>query len=302
MSAYPSVGVVLPTRGRLEHLRAAVQAALAQDYPGELRLAVVWDGDRPPDDLAADNRFQLLTNARTPGLAGARNTGASALETELIAFCDDDDVWLPGKLRAQVAALRDQPLAEMASCGIVVQYDGRLIPRLVGRNSVAYDELVRSRMVMVHSSTYLLRREALLDRIGLFDESIPQGQNEDWDLVLRAAHRNPIVFVDRPLVRVSWGDGSSLQHDWAARAEGMLWMLQHHPDILSTDAGAARAYGQLAFAYACVGRRSDSWLWSRRALRRNWHERRVPLALAVGAGLVSGDSLLRLLHRRGRGI
>ena len=35
-----------------------------------------------------------------------------------------------------------------------------------------------------------------------------------------------------------------------------------------------------------VGQGRDVRLWSRRALRRNWHERRVPFALAVGAGLV----------------
>jgi glycosyltransferase involved in cell wall biosynthesis len=302
VTAYPSVGVVMATRGRPQQLRAAVEAVLTQDYPGELRLAVVWDGGLPDVDLPADDRVELLTNGRTPGLAGARNTGALALQTELLAFCDDDDEWLQGKLRAQVAALGERPRAEMASCGIVVQYDGRSSPRLIGRNSVAYDELLRSRMVMVHSSTYLLRREALLDRIGLFDESIPHGQNEDWDMVLRAAHRGPIAFVDRPLVSVSWGNGSYFQHDWSARADGLLWMLEHHPDIQTSPAGAARVYGQLAFAYACLGRGRDVWLWSRRALRRNWHERRVPFALAVGAGLVSGDSVLSLLHRRGHGI
>ena len=49
-----------------------------------------------------------------------------ALDTELIAFCDDDDRWLPGKLCAQVEALSRDPEAEMASCGIVVVRRNRL--------------------------------------------------------------------------------------------------------------------------------------------------------------------------------
>ncbi|GAA3112086.1 hypothetical protein GCM10020001_033550 [Nonomuraea salmonea] len=48
---------------------------------------------------------RVLGNRRTSGLPGARNTGIDACETELVAFCDDDDVWRPGKLAAQVEAL-----------------------------------------------------------------------------------------------------------------------------------------------------------------------------------------------------
>jgi glycosyltransferase involved in cell wall biosynthesis len=281
-----------------------VGAVLDQDYPGQIRVVVVGDNADPTPavDLEADGRIELLANGRTPGLAGARNTGALALETDLIAFCDDDDEWLPGKLRAQVTALRERPEAEIASCGILVQFGGRSRPRLVGREEVTYDRLLRSRMVMVHSSTYLVWRDALLDRIGLLDETIPASQSEDWDLALRAARRSPIAFVDRPLVRVCWSDRSYFAHEWETRAEGLLWMLRHHPDVARSRVGAARVFGQLAFAYACLGRRHDAWLWTRRALRRNWHERRVPFALAVMAGLVSGDSILHLLHSRGHGI
>ena len=304
MKRYPSVGVVLPTRGRPQQLRAAVAAVVAQDYPGQLRLVVVWDsaGFPPALDLEADGRIELLANGRTPGLAGARNTGVLALETDLIAFCDDDDEWLPGKLRAQVAALCERPGVEIASCGILVQFGGRSRPRLIGRDEVTYDDLLRSRMVMVHSSTYLVWRDALLDRIGLLDETIPRSQNEDWDLALRAARRSPIAFVDRPLVRVCWSDCSHFAQEWETRAEGLLWMLRHHPNVARSRVGAARVYGQLAFAYACLGRRHDAWLWTRRALRRNWHERRIPFALAVMAGVVSGDSVQHLLHSRGHGI
>jgi len=302
VSEWPSVGVVLPARDRPEQLHAALAAVLAQDYPGQLRAAVIYDRSEPAPGVVDNGRVRVLSNARAPGLAGARNTGVLALDTDLIAFCDDDDQWLPGKLRAQVAALRARPAAELASCGIIVDYAGRSSPRLVGRDQVTHDDLLRSRMVMVHSSTYLLRRGPLLDGIGLFDETIPQSQNEDWDLALRAAGRHPIAFVDRPLVRVFWSGASYFAQQWEARAEGLLWMLARHPGIAQSRAGAARVYGQLAFAYACLGRREDAWLWTRRALRSNWHERRVPFALAVSAGLVSGDRVLGLLHSRGHGI
>ncbi len=302
VSDWPSVGVVVPTRDRREALRAAISSVLRQDYPGDIQVVVVHDRSAVDESLADGTRVRVLANARSPGLAGTRNTGLTALGTDLVAFCDDDDEWLPGKLRAQVAALRADPAAEFASCGIVVDYDGRPSARLAGSDRVTYDDLLRSRMVMVHSSTYLAWRAALLDGIGLIDETIPGAQGEDWDLALRAARRHPIVVVDRPLVRVTWGATSYFAQDWETKIEGLLWMLDHHPDIGRDRAGAARVDAQLAFFYACLGRRAEAFRWVWRAMRSNWLERRVPFAVAVATGLVSGPTVLRQLNARGHGI
>jgi len=302
MSDWPSVGVVLPTRDRPAELKAALDSVLAQDYPGLVRVVIVHDRSQPDQRLADADRVRVLANTRTPGLAGARNTGILTLDTELAAFCDDDDDWQPGKLTAQVSALLAQPGAEFASCGIVVDSGGRLSCRLAGRDEVTYADLLRSRMVMVHSSTFVIRRAALLDGIGLVDEGIPGSQNEDWDLALRASRRASIVQVDRPLVRVRWDSGSFFASEWETKARSLRWMLERHPDIASDRRGAARVYGQLAFAYASLGQRRQAARWAGRALHGNWHERRVPIAIAVALGLVSGETVLRRLHARGHGI
>ena len=100
MTTWPSVGVVVPTHHRPGPLRTALAGVLAQDYPGELRLVVVYDRAQPDPRLTGDGRVTVAVNGRKPGLAGARNTGILMLDTDLVAFCDDDDEWLPGKLRA----------------------------------------------------------------------------------------------------------------------------------------------------------------------------------------------------------
>lgn len=302
LSGWPSVGVVIPTHDRPQPLRAAIASATGQDYPGELQVVVVHDRSEPDQSLADGSTVRVLPNTRTPGLAGARNTGVLALSTDLVAFCDDDDEWLPGKLRRQVGALREDPAAEFASCGIMVDFEGRHNARLVGRDRITYQDLLRSRMMMVHSSTYLVRRAALLQGLGLVDESIPGSQNEDWDLALRAARRHPIVYVDEPLVRVAWGNSSYFAQRWETKISSLLWMLDHHPDIGRCPAGAARVYAQVSFGYACLGRRAEAWRWARRALRSNWHERRVPFAVAVASGIISGETVLRHLNARGHGI
>jgi hypothetical protein len=157
-------------------------------------------------------------------------------------------------------------------------------------------------MVMVHSSTFLAVRAALLDGVGLVDEDIPGGQNEDWDIALRAARRRPIVNVDQPLVRVSWGTGSYYDQQWETKVAGLEWMLSRHPEITATRSGAARVYAQIAFGHACMGRRGESYRWAARAMRTNWRERRVPFVVAVASGAVSSQRVLRTLHARGHGI
>ncbi|MFI0351468.1 glycosyltransferase family 2 protein [Actinomadura sp. 9N407] len=296
----PSVGVVLPTHNRPELMRRALESVLAQEYDGDLRVVVVFDRAEPDRTLESD-RVQVITNTRSPGLAGARNSGILALDTDLVASCDDDDAWLPGKLAAQVAALEKEPDAVLCSSGILVDFDGRELPRLAGTERVTYEDLIRDRMMSVHSSTYVARREPLIE-IGMVDESIPGGQGEDWDLALRAARRHPIVNVDEPLVRVLWGLTSYYAQAWETKVAALEWFLEHYPEIGDEPGAAGRVYGQIAFGCATVGRRRDAMRWAGRALRANPKERRVPFALAVASGAVSGKRVLLALHSRGRGI
>lgn len=303
---WPSVGVIIPTRERPELLRRALASVRAQDYPGRLEVLVVYDHTAPHTDLATGEppATTVLTNARTTGLAGSRNTGILALDTDLVAFCDDDDVWGPGKLRAQVMALTTAPEAELATCAIEVEYAGRRTPRLAGRDRVVHADLTRSRMTMLHSSTFLACRAALVrtDRIGLVAEDAPGSQNEDWDLLLRAAARHPVVHVDEPLVRVLWGRTSHYAYEYATKISSLRWMLARHPDLKGCRAGSARVYGQLACWSAASGNRREAWRWTKEALRRNWREPRTAIALAAMSRAVRVETVLGALHRRGHGI
>ena len=300
----PSVGVVIPTRDRPELLRRAIAAVRGQDYPGEVRVIVVYDGAEPDRSLATGDPapVRVLENWRTPGLAGARNTGILALQTDWVAFCDDDDTWAPTRLSAQLARAEQHPDADLITTAICVAFEGAEVPRLAGTELVTRADLARHRMAMLHSSTLLVRREALLGRLGLVDEAIPGSQNEDWDLLLRAAARGPIPHVDEPLVRVLWGRSSHFSRQWETRVSSLEWMLERHPDIATDDQGAARVFGQLAFGSAALGRRRAAARWARRAMRRRVSEPRAYLALAVAGRVVSAEAIMSFLHRRGRGL
>jgi hypothetical protein len=227
-----------------------------------------------------------------------------ALDTDLVAFCDDADSWLPGKLAAQVRALAATPGAEFATTAIEVEYEDRTVVRRLGTNRVGVDRLVRARPAALHPSGYLVRHSALLDGLGLIAEDAPGTQNEAWDLLLRAAKRAPLVHVDEPLVRVRWphhgtpgGTGG-----YGTRITSLRWMMGRHPEIADCPPGAARVYGKLACWSAAAGDRQQAWRYARAAVRNNWREPRAAIAVAAATRLIRVESVLGALQRRGRGI
>lgn len=301
-STNASVCVVIPAHTRVLELRAAIDAVLSQDYDGPLAITVVYD--RAEADLtleqSGERPVNVITNTRTPGLAGARNTGILAASAEWVAFCDDDDVWHPTKLRRQMTAV--DASTQLVTCSVVVDFEGKQTTRLAGVSEVTHPMLVRSRMSMLHSSTLVFRRMSLIGEIGLVSEELPGSQNEDWDMLLRASAVAPITHVDEPLVTVFWGRASHFSRQWETKIASSEWMLTHHPSIAADSPGAARLMGQIAFAHACNGARREAWRWSADALKRRPTQWRAWLAAIVAVVPRSGPAVLSVLHRFGRGV
>ena len=299
-TGWPSVTVIVATRDRPELLHRAVRSILGQSYPGDIECVVVFDqsAPRPMSVESSDGRrVRVLTNSRTPGLAGARNTGIVSSDSVLIAFCDDDDEWDHEKLSRQVERL---PSAEFIACGVRIHYAGRVIAR-IPPPEVGLADLIRSRITAMHPSTFVTRRDALTG-MGLVDEKIPGSYGEDYDFLLRAARRGLIVSIEQPLVDVYWHKQSFFAEGWAARASALQYLLGKHPEFAADRHGLARMQGRIAFAQAALNRRAAACESSWRAIRNNPLERRAYLALAVASGAIPATFIMRLANNRGLGI
>ncbi len=305
VDGYPEVDVVVPTRDRPDLLRMTIDSILSQDYPGVVRVVVVFDQSEPDLTLVRPDPMRpvlVVTNNRKPGLAGGRNSGILAARGDLVAFCDDDDVWLPGKLSAQVTLLRSDPSAALVSCGIRIDYDGTMVDRVLPRTTVRLRDLLRDRLTELHPSTFLMRRSAVLDGFGLVDESVPGSFGEDYEFLLRSARTGPVRTVPEVGVVVRWHKQSYFTSRWETMAQGLSWLLERYPEFSTVPAGEARVAGQVAFAVAAKGDRRAALRWVGRAVRRNPLEPRAYLALAVASGAVKPEAIIRRLHVRGRGI
>jgi len=110
MQELPLVSVIIPAFNARLHIGAALSSVLDQDYPN-LEIIVVDDGssdETSKEALRYGERVRVIRQANA-GPAAARNRGVSASRGELLAFIDADDVWIAGKLVAQVRYLREHP-------------------------------------------------------------------------------------------------------------------------------------------------------------------------------------------------
>ena len=92
-----------------------------------------------------DGRVRVVALPVSVGGSDARNRGVDAADGEWIAFLDDDDEWFPGKLQAQLEAMKASTSpALIGSCKMIARTPGkdyvwpRRIPgqgRTVGRVS-----------------------------------------------------------------------------------------------------------------------------------------------------------------------
>jgi glycosyltransferase involved in cell wall biosynthesis len=258
-ATWPDVSVTITTRGRPELVRETIAAVAAQTYPGDIECIVVHDQEPPDESLVrlgtARCRVRVMANTRTPGLAGARNTGLSAARADYIATCDDDDLWHPGKLEAQVPRLLDQPDLIAIGSGLrLLLPGGNTLDWPARAERISYQLLLRNRVKELHSSTLVMRREAFT-AAGCYDEEIPFGYAEDYDWVLRIAKVGGLGLVQQPLADIRRNGTSRYQGAAEKVAAGLEYLLAKHPDFTTSRRGHARLLGQIAFARSSLGER-----------------------------------------------
>jgi glycosyltransferase involved in cell wall biosynthesis len=300
---YPPISVIVATRDRPGLLERAVASILGQNYPGTIECIVVYDHVEVRElelPVGRNRTLKVIANGRRPGLPGGRNSGVDAATGELLAFCDDDDIWLPAKLSRQVAQLAD-PAVGAVSCGLRLRGPGIDKERVLDRSRVTFEELLEDRVMEVHSSTMLVRRSTWA-AAGEVDEEIPGGYSEDYEWLLRVAAHTPIAVCRQALVVVDWHGGSFYFGRWATIVEAQRYLIRKHPELTRSRRGLARIRGQIAFALASGNRRTEAIRELAAVIRLNPRERRVLVIVPVILGLVTGERVLRMAQKRGRGV
>lgn len=302
----PLVSVVVPTRGRPGLLRETLGSIVAQDYSGAMEVVVIHDREDADPTLAGLGRpgrsVCSIRNDGTPGLAGARNTGLRHSSGDIVASCDDDDLWHVDKIRKQVDRLLADPSLLAVGAGIRLLMSADHIVDWPGREStVSHRRLLGSRVKELHSSTLAMRRSAF-DKAGEYDEALPNGYAEDYDWLLRASRVGTVGVVIEPLADIRKDIPSWFRDKADNNIEAFEYLLAKHQDFATHRRGHARVLGQIAYAHATAGRRVTAMRWAGKALARY---PAAPQAWLAVTGAVTGADptrMLKVARKLGRGL
>ena len=108
------VSVVIPTHNRADLLPRAIDSVLNQTY-SNFEIIVVSDGSTDNTEEVVksysdkDSRIRFIGYSPARGGNIARNTGIEAAKGEYVAFLDDDDEWMPEKLKKQIKVMESNP-------------------------------------------------------------------------------------------------------------------------------------------------------------------------------------------------
>ena len=132
------------------------------------------------------------------GVSAARNAGIGMSRYPWICFLDSDDQWRPAKLHRQLEELECYPHYQVVYTDeIWIRRGKRVNPRKIHRK---YSGWIYHRclpLCIISPSSILLHR-SILEREGLFDETFPVC--EDYEMWLRISSRQPILFLEEPLI------------------------------------------------------------------------------------------------------
>lgn len=272
-----TVSVVIPAYNpRSDWLAEAIASAVNQD-PAPIEILVVDDGSDVA--VSCDRSLVRVIRQANAGVASARNHGVREAGGEFVAFLDQDDCWLPGKLAAQLEVMSNE--VGLCSTAFVQVRGERILPGW-GGPAGSYSDLVRGNSVA--ASTVLVRRNTLLD-VGGFPIDLPMV--DDWDTWLRILRSSEARHVPVPLMRYR------VHSDNASRSYGAMYLgsarvlWRHRHARWNAVRGLARMgqiYGSQAFD----------------AFRESKHPRDLTWALLLRPRYVFGQALRRSAGRHGR--
>jgi glycosyltransferase involved in cell wall biosynthesis len=308
------VSVVVPAHNAGKWIRDSVSSALNQSWR-DLEVIVVDDGST--DNTVAslhdlnDSRLRVLRQAQR-GASAARNRGFNESCGTLIQFLDADDILSPDKIELQVQALRDAPVASVASCSwkhlstTGIEIDAGEKRAWAVRDPIEWLVQSLSGGGMMQPAGWLTPR-SIVDRSGLWNESLTL--HDDGDFFARVlAHASNNIFV--PQAQVIYRDvpeSLSRRRGRAAAESAFAVCLSRHEVIAAKrdDPSARRSiatqYAQFAYEFSYTA--PDLTTKATRIIR-SLHVRPAPIVggpiFRAAARAFGFDAAMRIRRRSGR--
>lgn len=198
----PHVSVIVTTFNRVELLSETIDSILRQDY---LDFEIIIVDNMSHDDTEKyiasleDLRIRYFRNPNYGVVAVNRNYGIERAKGGLIAFCDDDDLWLPEKLREQVVYMERHPNVALCYTNAESFIGERVIEKQRIRRCIRnhhFFQLLRGNYI---PNSSVLIRSQVFQSLGQL--TTDPTLREDYEMWLRIAKYYSLAGLDASLIR-----------------------------------------------------------------------------------------------------
>lgn len=287
----PFVSIYVPTHERRSLLERALRSIFAQTYP-HYEIVVVNDGSRDGtrellQAFESEGRLRAFHLDEPSGAQAARNYALSHACHDLVTGLDDDDEWLPDRLRQMVEAM--QPgLGFVAAGDIIERGDGTHY--LASRPArITHDMLLRRNVV----GNQVLARKTDVLACGGFDETLTASQ--DYDLWIRlSAHAGDGVGLAAPLQIIHAQASRARVTTSRRRRQGVWRVWRKYRGSMTPAQRKSHLFNLLRTTEQTITLRTARALWSRGDAPR------IIAHWLRGHGLFSDIWLERLANLRDR--
>lgn len=264
--------IVTPSYNRPDFLERLLESICRQTIR-DFEVFVIDDAsldqeayDRVIGRFSKDINLQYLRNEVNRGAQYSRNRGVAASAGKLIAFVDDDDEWLPGKLERQAALFS----SASERLGLVYTW----------ADAVSEETIVLHQYRAVHqgnvlaalldacfipSPTVVVRRAAI-EKLGGFDESLPSCQ--DWDMWTRVAEAGYDIAVVKDVLALHHKHPRASIGASSRSLEGFFRFYEKHT-VLYKRLGMERNLSEKYRGLAYQANKTDNRNMVKLALRRS---------------------------------
>ena len=193
------ISVVIPTLNRINTLQRALDSAINQTYKAA-EIIVVDNGSSDGTLKFLREQYPKITilTENKIGVSSARNKGIKKSINQWIALLDSDDAWHPRKLEIQTSML-DSALKEynLIHTDEVWFRNNKHINQMKKHKKQGGYIFERCLSLCCISPSSVLFKKNILDKVGLFDESLPVC--EDYDMWLKICSSEEVLFAQDKL-------------------------------------------------------------------------------------------------------
>ena len=230
-----TVSIILPLFNGEKFIEETLLAVGGQSF-SDAELIIIDDGstDNSPEiikNIRDTSNAPILKNLKiltkkNGGVASARNYGINIANGKLLAFLDQDDIWLPDKLQKQVEKMEKTGAVFCYTAFSRFYSDGKEIPKQNGYNhrKKTLRALISGNLFIPPSSVIV--KKDIAEREGGFDSSLIP--SDEWDFFLTILEKHEPAYCSEILVKFRSHPTSTAKKQKKKIFEAQMKVIEKH--------------------------------------------------------------------------